>query len=65
MAEGDFELLKKTLPGYSREALLNSLESTVLLYRELRKGLFNPEVQLQREAEEKVMAYFEEIRRRG
>jgi predicted nucleotidyltransferase len=58
----DLEMLKKTLPQYSRESLLETLDSTVALYRELRKALFPPEIKLHKEVEEKVMQYFADIR---
>ncbi|RNI27302.1 nucleotidyltransferase domain-containing protein [Rufibacter immobilis] len=51
----DFEQLKETLPTYSRTSLLNSLEHSVVLYRQLRKELFATEVVWHSEAEGKVM----------
>ncbi|HYC27763.1 MAG TPA: nucleotidyltransferase domain-containing protein [Chitinophagaceae bacterium] len=61
----ELELLKSTLPQYSKESFLKSLENAVALYRGLRKDLFPPEIQLHPEVEEKVMEYFDAIRQRS
>ena len=58
----DFEQLLKTLPTYSRTALLDSLQYSIILYRQLRQDLFSSKVALQLETEEKVMKYFEQIK---
>ena len=60
----DLALLKKTLPNYSREGLLDSLQNTITLYRKLREHLFGEEVKLQHEVEERVMEYFYIIQKR-
>ncbi len=57
----DFARLKSTIPAYSPTSLLNSLQCAVNLYRDLRITLFSNNVILQKETEEKVMFYFEEI----
>lgn len=57
----DFEQLKETLPVYSRAALLDSLQHSVNLYRQLRETLFSS-VYRQRETEQKVMEYFQEVK---
>ena len=59
----DFLQLKATLPAYSRNALLDSLQQSVNLYRHLRGELFSSAVALQTETEEKVMKYFQQIQR--
>ena len=59
LSAGDLEHLLATLPAYSRSSLLNSLQHSVVLYRQLRDELFTSAVTLQREAEEKVMEYFQ------
>jgi len=59
----DFEQLKATIPVYSRAALLDSLQHSVNLYRLLREELFSSAVNVQRDTEEKVMEYFEQIKR--
>lgn len=64
LAPEDFEQLNKTLPTYSRTALLNSLRHSVILYRHLRQELFFSEVTLHLETEEKVMEYFQQIEQR-
>ena len=64
LASEDFEKLHKTLPTYSRTALLESLQHSVILYRHLRQELFSTEVTLQIQTEEKVMEYFQQIKQR-
>lgn len=54
----ELERLKKTLPVYSKASFLESLQNAVALYRELRKALFPPTINLHPELEEKVMEYF-------
>jgi predicted nucleotidyltransferase len=58
---GDFTDLKSTLPLYGKKSLLESLRNSVSLYRKLRLTLFPGSVKLQRETEQKVMVYFDEI----
>lgn len=60
----DFAKLKLTMPRYERESLLESLRNAVLLYRQLRTELFDNNVSLQNETEEKVMNYFNKIEKR-
>jgi predicted nucleotidyltransferase len=62
LAEGDFTELKSTLPAYERQSLIDSLQNSVKLYRKLRLELFSENVLLQKETEQKVMLYFEEIK---
>jgi hypothetical protein len=57
----DFEKLKETLPVYSRATLLDSLQHSVDLYRQLREMLFSS-VYPQSETEQKVMEYFQEVK---
>lgn len=64
LASEDFGQLYKTLPSYSRTALLDSLQHSVILYRHLRENLFPSKVTLQAETEEKVMEYFQQIKQR-
>jgi predicted nucleotidyltransferase len=58
----DLELLKGTIPQYSRGSILESLKKSVLLYRQLRNKIFISEVKLQHETEIKVMEYFDNIK---
>jgi predicted nucleotidyltransferase len=58
----DFEQLKTTIPSYSRNSLLDSLQSAVSLYRQLRNELFTKAVTTNEKAEQKVMKYFDEIK---
>lgn len=64
LASEDFEQLHKTLPMYSRVALLDSLLHSVILYKQLRQELFSSEVTLQLETEQKVLVYFQQIKQR-
>ncbi len=58
----DFELLKATIPNYSKSSLLDSLENAVKLYRQLRNELFTNAVTMNDTTDEKVMKYFEQIK---
>jgi predicted nucleotidyltransferase len=58
----DFEQLKSTIPNYSRNSLLDSLQNSVSLYRQLRLELFKNAVMTNPVTEEKVMKYFDEIK---
>ncbi|MDR6485651.1 putative nucleotidyltransferase [Chryseobacterium vietnamense] len=60
----DLEKLKLTITDYNRQSLLESLRNAVSLYRHLRAELFDSKVNLQKNTEEKVMRYFEEIENR-
>lgn len=60
----DYEALKRTIPVYERQSLLDSLRSSVVLYRKLRASLFDPHIVLQVDTEQKVMEYFDKIERR-
>ena len=62
LASADFEQLQKTIPTYSRAALLDSLLHSVILYRKLRGELFTSDVTLQLRTEEKVMQYYQQIK---
>jgi len=57
----DLELLRSTLPKYEKQALLDALKNSVFLYRKLRLELNTGELIFRKEAEEKVMLYFEKI----
>jgi predicted nucleotidyltransferase len=61
LANDDLNLLKRTIPGYDRQSLLNSLRNSVSLYQQLQTALFDNKVQLQKETAKKVMMYFDEI----
>jgi hypothetical protein len=62
LPENDFKNLKNTIPNYNKKSLLESLENSVKLYRELRLSLFEETITLQTKTEEKVMLYFEKIK---
>ncbi|WP_207428985.1 hypothetical protein [Pedobacter sp. SYSU D00535] len=58
----DLEQLKTSIPNYSRASLMESLENSVALYRQLRSELFPGNLVRQAAAEAKVMAYFAQLR---
>lgn len=61
----DLKKLELTMPCYERQSLLDSLRNSVSLYRHLRLALFNERVVLQKDIEQKVLIYFEEIEKRN
>ncbi len=63
LAKPDLDLILKTIPAYNKASLLEALDNTVQLYRQLRKVLFTAEVKLQSATETKVMEYFTELRK--
>ena len=58
----DLRQLLGTVPAYSKDSLLNSLQNAVSLYRNLRNDLFPADVALQTATEKSVMKYFDKIR---
>ncbi|MBS1599178.1 MAG: aminoglycoside 6-adenylyltransferase [Bacteroidetes bacterium] len=62
LATKDFELLKATIPDYSKSSLLYSLQNSVSLYRQLRDALFTKAVMVDNNTEASVMKYFEKIK---
>lgn len=62
LAADDFEQLITTIPTYSRRSLLDSLQNSVSLYRQLRNELFTTTVTKNDRTEEKVMKFFDEIK---
>jgi len=61
LCPADLEKLKLTIPMYHRQSLLDSLRNGVLLYRQLRRDLFESNVILHSDTDKKVMNYFEKI----
>ncbi|PRX55363.1 hypothetical protein [Flagellimonas meridianipacifica] len=59
--KNDFDDLKSTIPRYEKKSLLESLRNTVILYQNLRKDIFDPQIELQLNTERKVMEYFDKI----
>lgn len=60
-AKEDLGKIIGTIPVYSSASLLNSVENSVLLYKELRTNLYASDICLQKDTEKKVMQYFQEI----
>jgi len=63
LSPSDLEHLKSTIPAYDKKALLTSLENVVILYHSLRKTLFPADIVLQKQTEEKVMLYFDNMKK--
>lgn len=61
LCPADLEKLKLTIPTYHRQSLLESLRNGVVLYRQLRRDLFDRNVILHSDTDKKVMNYFEKI----
>ena len=59
---GDLQALKRTVTNLEPSQLMAALQSSIDLYRSLRKELFTTEVHLYKETEERVMQFFEELR---
>ncbi|HYF03511.1 MAG TPA: aminoglycoside 6-adenylyltransferase [Patescibacteria group bacterium] len=58
----DFEKLKGTIANYDRVSLVRTLENSIELYKELREKLFDRNVNLQGETENRVMEFLKEIK---
>ncbi|HEX8574889.1 MAG TPA: hypothetical protein VF677_01205 [Flavobacterium sp.] len=62
LAAADFEQLKATIPIYLKSSLLDSLQNSISLYRNLRNELFTTDIIINDTTEKRVMEYFEEIK---
>jgi hypothetical protein len=58
----DFDLLKTTIPNYSKSSLLDSVQNAVELYKHLRNELFTKNIRVDNNIEISVMKYFEQIK---
>lgn len=65
LSSTDLAALKSTIPAYTKPSLIQSLESSIQLYRDLRNSLYGPDILLQKETEARVMAFLEEIRNKS
>lgn len=59
--KNEIELLKKTIPEYSIESIVEALRKTIEIYRLLRLVIFDKKINLRSTTEEKCVAYFEKI----
>ena len=64
LAKEDLEKLKLTISDYNTASIIAALESTIYLYRELRKALFSSEVNMQVKNELKSVDYLHVIKTR-
>lgn len=62
--ENDLDNLKKTIPIYSADSLIESLAKSIEMYRNLRHSLFDDSITLHSDTETKCIQYFEKIRER-
>lgn len=62
LAADDFEVLKSTVASYDKESLFTALDNSISLYRSLRTNLFDDNIYLHKNAEEKVMSYLASIK---
>lgn len=58
----DLRKLIASVPAYNAQSILGAVETTVEIYRELRKVGFPEHIQLRSETEQKCLTYFSEIR---
>lgn len=61
LQQADFKSLESTLSLNSKESLLNALNNAVLLYKNLRRELFNEKISYNK-AENPVLKYMEDLR---
>ncbi len=54
----ELEKIITTIPSYDKNSILNSLQQSVDMYKELRIKIFPPGILLRTEAEKSVMQYF-------
>ncbi|RYF86195.1 MAG: nucleotidyltransferase domain-containing protein [Chitinophagaceae bacterium] len=64
LSREDLEALKSTVASYSVPSLFAALDNSIVLYRSLRQLLFTGEVELRQQAEEKVIAYLNDVKRK-
>lgn len=62
--ENDLSALKETVPFYSAQSIVDSLENSIELYKKLRTLLFNNNIIMQTETEKRCIEYFHEISKR-
>ena len=58
----DLDKLLATIASYNKTSLLEALDYSIALYRELRSILFEKNVRLQNETEEKVLEYLVRVK---
>jgi hypothetical protein len=61
ITETELMALKETVPSYDRSRIFQAIEKTIALYRTLRQQLFEADVQLNLAAEQKALAYLDDV----
>jgi hypothetical protein len=64
LPKGDLEKLKSTITTYDPTAIIQAIENSINIYKQIRKDLFSPGINLQTKAEEKALEYLELIKSR-
>ncbi|HRG23297.1 MAG TPA: nucleotidyltransferase domain-containing protein, partial [Chitinophagaceae bacterium] len=64
LSASDLENLKITIAQYNRESILKALDNTISIYKNLRRKLYDGNVQLQTRAENLSMEYLKEVARK-
>lgn len=62
LSPADMESLKITVAQYNKAAVIKALDNCISIYKTLRRKLYTDAVQLQADAEKKVMNYFKAIK---
>lgn len=60
----DLQQLRSTIADYEPASIIRAIENAISIYQQLRKQLFEPAVILQTRAEERVLNYLAEIKKR-
>jgi hypothetical protein len=61
LSENDFQKLKGTIATHDKQSLMNALSNAILIYKDLRRELFDPTVICQQQAEKRVMEFYESL----
>ena len=59
LSENDFQKLKGTIAIHDKQSLLNAVSKAILIYKDLRRELFDPTIICHHQAEKKVMEFYE------
>jgi hypothetical protein len=62
LSSADSGQLLGTIPAYDRASIIASLEKAIILYRDIRKNIFPPELKLRELTEAKVLKYLEQVK---
>jgi len=57
--KNDFQKLKGTIAAHDKQSLLNAVSNAILIYKDLRRELFDPTIIFHHQAEKRVMEFYE------